>query len=296
MFKDEDLPVDRIVTLLPSATEIVCGLGLRDRLVGVTHECDYPASVQELPEVTRSSIDVDLSSSEIDSAVRKHLQTKSALYSIDKALLVSLRPELLITQALCNVCAVSETDVLEVLSELPGEPTLINLEPTTLREVFDTINLVGRAVGCVAKAKSYVTSLDERVNKVREAARLISTKPRVGFLEWLDPPFNGGHWTPELIEYAGGVDCFGNKYEPSQTIDHMTILASDPEILIISLCGFDEIRARQELEAVKRKFDYASLSAVRTDRVYVVDGNSFFSRPGPRLVDALELLFNLLHS
>ena len=295
MFKDEDLPVDRIVTLLPSATEIVCGLGLRDRLVGVTHECDYPASVQELPGVTRSSIDVDLSSSEIDSAVRKHLQTKSALYSIDKALLVSLRPELLITQALCNVCAVSETDVLEVVSELPGEPTLINLEPNTLREVFDTINLVGRAVGCVARAKSYVTSLDERVNKVREAARLISTKPRVGFLEWLDPPFNGGHWTPELIEYAGGVDCFGNKHEPSQTIDHKTILAADPDVLIISLCGFDEIRARQELEAVKHQFDYTSLSAVRNDRVHVVDGNSYFSRPGPRLVDALELLFNLLH-
>ena len=197
---------DRIVTLLPSATEIVCGLGLRERLVGVTHECDYPTNVHNLPRVTRSAININASSRDIDTGVREHLQTSNALYTIDVPLLVSLRPDLLVTQALCDVCAVSESDVLDALSGLPGEPELINLEPMTLAEVFDTIRLVGSAAGCSELAKTYVRSLSERVDEVRQAAAEIRQKPRVGFLEWVDPLFNGGHWTPELIEYAGGID------------------------------------------------------------------------------------------
>ena len=289
------MAADRIVTLLPSATEIVCGLGLRERLVGVTHECDYPTNVQNLPRVTRSAIDINASSQDIDAAVREHLQTNKALYTIDVTLLASLRPDLLVTQALCDVCAVSESDVLEALSELPGEPELINLEPMTLAEVFDTIRLVGSAAGCSELAKTYVRSLSERVDEVRQAAAEIRQKPRVGFLEWVDPPFNGGHWTPELIEYAGGIDCFGSKHQPSRRIDHPTISDADPDVLILALCGFDETRARQELEVFKQQLDFRALRAAKSDRVYVLDGNSYFSRPGPRLVDALELLFKLLH-
>ena len=287
---------DRIVTLLPSATEIVCGLGLRDRLVGISHECDYPENVSDLPRVTRSAIDSNASSRDIDIAVRGQLESSQALYTIDVPMLISLRPNLLVTQALCDICAVSEQDVLQVLSELPGHPELINLEPMTLREVFDTIDLIGQATGCVERAKRYVTSLDERVKKIRQAASTIPNRPRVGFLEWLDPPFNGGHWTPELIEYAGGEDCFGNKHQPSHTIDYATISDADPDILIIGLCGFDENRARQELESFKYQFDYEALRAVRNGRVYILDGNRYFSRPGPRLVEALEFLFKLLHS
>ena len=283
------------MTLLPSATEILCGLGLRDRLVGVTHECDYPTNVHNLPRVTRSAIDINASSQDIDAAVREHLQTNKALYKIDVPLLASLRPDLLVTQALCDVCAVSESDVLEALSELPGEPELINLEPMTLAEVFETIILVGSAAGCSEIAKIYVRSLSGRVDEVRQAAAEIRQKPRVGFLEWVDPPFNGGHWTPELIEYAGGIDCFGSKHQPSRRIDHATISDADPDVLILALCGFDETRARQELEVFKQQLDFRALRAAKSDRVYVLDGNSYFSRPGPRLVDALELLFKLLH-
>jgi len=289
------LAADRIVTLLPSATEIVCGLGLRERLVGVTHECDYPTNVHNLPRVTRSAIDINATSQDIDAAVREHLQTNKALYTIDVPLLASLRPDLLVTQALCDVCAVSESDVLEALSELPGEPELINLEPMTLAEVFETIILVGSAAGCSEIAKIYVRSLSGRVDEVRQAAAEIRQKPRVGFLEWVDPLFNGGHWTPELIEYAGGIDCFGNKHQPSRRIDHATISDADPDVLILALCGFDETRARQELEVFKQQLDFRALRAAKSDRVYVLDGNSYFSRPGPRLVDALELLFKLLH-
>ncbi len=289
------MAADRIVTLLPSATEIVCGLGLRERLVGVTHECDYPTNVHNLPRVTRSAIDINASSQDIDAAVREHLQTNKALYTIDVPLLASLRPDLLVTQALCDVCAVSESDVLEALSELPGEPELINLEPMTLAEVFETIILVGSAAGCSEIAKIYVRSLSGRVDEVRQAGAEIRQKPRVGFLEWVDPPFNGGHWTPELIEYAGGIDCFGNKHQPSRRIDHATISDADPDVLILALCGFDETRARQELEVFKQQLDFRALRAAKSDRVYVLDGNSYFSRPGPRLVDALELLFKLLH-
>ena len=283
------------MTLLPSATEIVCGLGLRERLVGVTHECDYPTNVHNLPRVTRSAIDINASSQDIDAAVREHLQTNKALYTIDVPLLASLRPDLLVTQALCDVCAVSESDVLEALSELPGEPELINLEPMTLAEVFETIILVGSAAGCSEIAKIYVRSLSGRVDEVRQAAAEIRQKPRVGFLEWVDPLFNGGHWTPELIEYAGGIDCFGNKHQPSRRIDHATISDADPDVLILALCGFDETRARQELEVFKQQLDFRALRAAKSGSVYVLDGNSYFSRPGPRLVDALELLFKLLH-
>ena len=289
------MAADRIVTLLPSATEIVCGLGLRERLVGVTHECDYPTNVHNLPRVTRSAIDINASSQDIDAAVREHLQTNKALYTIDVPLLASLRPDLLVTQALCDVCAVSESDVLEALSELPGEPELINLEPMTLAEVFETIILVGSAAGCSEIAKIYVRSLSGRVDEVRQAAAEIRQKPRVGFLEWVDPPFNGGHWTPELIEYAGGIDCFGSKHQPSRRIDHATISDADPDVLILAPCGFDETRARQELEVFKQQLDFRALRAAKSGRVYVLDGNSYFSRPGPRLVDALELLFKLLH-
>ena len=289
------MSAERIVTLLPSATEIVCGLGLRDRLVGVTHECDYPTSVIELPRVTRSAIDITQSSRDIDLAVREHLQANNALYTIDLPLLRSLQPDLLVTQSLCDVCAVSGKDVLEALSELPREPEVINLEPMTLDEVFATIDLVGLAAGCPDRAKSYISGLKERVKKVREAAEGIPQKPRVGFLEWLDPPFNGGHWTPELIEYAGGVDCFGNKHLPSTTINHNDIIDADPDVLIVSLCGFDESRAMEELESFGLKLDYEALRAAQSDRVYVLDGNSYFSRPGPRLVEALEMLFKIIH-
>ncbi len=287
----------RIVTLLPSATEIVCNLGLRDRLVGVTHECDYPAGVESLPHVTRSAIDHSLSSLEIDTAVRQHLTSSNALYHLDEDLLRELRPDLIVTQALCEVCAVSEEEVLQVLNRLPGKPHLINLEPMTLTEVFETIDMVGDAAGCSNTARTYRSQLEERVKCIREKTESLADndKPTVGFLEWIDPPFNAGHWTPEIIEYAGGIDSFGNKHQPSRTISIETIEKANPDVLIIALCGFTEPRAREDLDILKQRLDYKSLKAFRENRVHVMDGNALFSRPGPRLVDSLEALFELLH-
>ena len=286
---------ERIVTLLPSATEMVCELGLRDRLVGVTHECDFPRGVEKLPHVTRSIIDPHAPSIEIDQAVRDHLQSSSALYTLNEPLLLELAPDLIVTQALCDVCAVSENEVQQVMSRLPGNPGLINLEPMTLTEVFETIDLVGKAADVEDTARRYRSSLERRVENVRQITRGITDRPTVGFLEWIDPLFNGGHWTPEIIDYAGGIDSFGNLHEPSTTVPDELLLEKDPDVLIVALCGFDESRAASDLERLKARIDFASLTAARTNRVYIMDGNSYFSRPGPRLVDSLEALAALLH-
>jgi iron complex transport system substrate-binding protein len=291
------MPARRIVTLLPSATEIVCELGLRDRIVGVTHECDYPPGIEQLPHVTSSIIDHHAPSQAIDAAVREHLESSSALYTLNEPLLKELAPDLIVTQALCEVCAVSEDEVLSVIGRLPGNPELVNLEPMTLAEVFDTISLVGRVADCEASALNYRRSLERRVQKVRDSTDGIKTgnKPTVGFLEWIDPLFNAGHWTPEIIEYAGGIDSFGNKHQPSQTITDETLIEADPDVLIVALCGFDVERATSDLESLKARIDFDALTAVKTGRVHILDGNAYFSRPGPRLVDSLEILAELLH-
>jgi iron complex transport system substrate-binding protein len=291
------MPANRIVTLLPSATEIVCELGLRDRIVGVTHECDYPPGIEQLPHVTSSSINQDASSIEIDAAVRETLSSSAALYTLDEPLLMKLAPDLLVTQALCEVCAVSEEEVQAVLHRLPGTPALVNLEPMTLSQVFDTISLVGEVTGCPTRAAEYRQSLEARVAKITSITDQLkeSSRPTVGFLEWIDPLFNAGHWTPEIIEFAGGIDSFGNKHQPSETLADATLIEKDPDVLIIALCGFDIKRAQHDLESLKARIEYEQLSAVKADRVYVMDGNAYFSRPGPRLVDSLEILASLLH-
>lgn len=287
----------KIVTLLPSATEIVCELGLQKNLVGVTHECDYPPGIEALPHVTSSAIDHHATSADIDSQVREHLNTSSALYSLDAKLLQTLAPDLLVTQALCEVCAVSEDEVLAVLQSLPGTPLLINLEPMTLTEVFDTITLVGESAGCLEVAAEYRAKLEQRVTRIRTITDALTEaqKPTVGFLEWIDPLFNAGHWTPEIIEYAGGIDSFGNKHQPSTTMSDEALLEADPDVLIVALCGFDESRATSDLENLKARINYEQLRAVKNNRVHILDGNAYFSRPGPRLVESLEVLAAILH-
>ncbi len=291
------MPAERIVTLLPSATEIVCELGLRDKIVGVTHECDYPPGIEQLPHVTSSIIDHHATSQEIDTAVRDHLESSTGLYHLNEQLLNKLTPDLIVTQALCEVCAVSEDEVQAVMSRLASKPALVNLEPMTLFEVFDTISLVGQVAGCEVTAQTYRASLEARVNKVIERTASLSEadRPTVGFLEWIDPLFNAGHWTPEIIEYAGGIDAFGNKHQPSETIADSMLVDSDPDVLIVALCGFDEARAKSDLEHLKQRIDFDSLTAAKNNRVFILDGNAYFSRPGPRLVDSLEILTDLLH-
>jgi iron complex transport system substrate-binding protein len=287
----------RIVSLLPSATEIVCALGLEESLVGVTHECDYPPSVKSLPKVTRTLIPCDASSAEIDTLVRERLKTEAALYLLDMETLERLRPELIVTQALCDVCAVAEAEVQAAACHLPGRPKVINLEPMSLEDVYETLILVGEVTGSIGQAHQAVDLMKERVAAVeaRTAAVPVLERPRVAFLEWIDPPFHGGHWTPSLIAMAGGNDVLGCPGQPSHTTPWQRILHAQPEVLFIACCGYETERALQDLPILEAQQGWSDLPCVRNGRIYFTDGNAYFNRPGPRLVDSLEILAHALH-
>ncbi|TWT89460.1 cobalamin-binding protein [Stieleria varia] len=285
----------RIVSLLPSATEIICCLGLRESLVGVTHECDYPRDVIELPKVTRTLIPHDATSHEIDELVRQQLQTEKALYSLDMEVLHSVRPDLIVTQALCDVCAVAESAVQAAACSLPGQPRVVNLEPTCLEDVFQCISLVGRAAGRESDADHYLASLRSRVDAVARRSESVAERPSVMLLEWIDPPFSAGHWSPELVEIAGGREIIGVAGERSVTTPWERIVAADPDVIVLACCGFDVDRTLQDMPILKSYPGWSDLRCVRSGRVYVVDGSAYFSRPGPRLVDSLELIAHALH-
>jgi iron complex transport system substrate-binding protein len=285
----------RIVSLLPSATEIVCELGLGESLVGVTHECDYPAFVRELPKVTRTLVPHDAPSGEIDALVREKLKGSRALYSLDLEVLERLRPELIVTQALCDVCAVAESEVTAAACSLPGSPRVVNLEPMRLAEVFDCLRMVGEAAGVPERAGEVVARLEARVAAVENATRGVAERPRVALLEWIDPPFGCGHWSPEIVRLAGGVEVVGREGEPSRTTPWPEFVAAAPEALVVACCGFDRERTRQDLPLLASYPGFRELPAVRARRVYLLDGNAYFSRPGPRLVDSLEILAHALH-
>ncbi|WP_153556984.1 cobalamin-binding protein [Roseimaritima sediminicola] len=286
----------RIVSLLPSATEIVCALGLRSQLVGVTHECDFPAGIESLPAVTRSWIPPAATSREIDALVRERLKSESALYSLDMPTLQRLSPDLIVTQTLCDVCAVAEREVREAVSRLPGSPRVVNLEPTRLADVFEGIAAVAAAAGVEDRSREVVAELEARVERVVQRARRVepAERPSVLLLEWIDPPFSAGHWSPELVEKAGGRELLGVPGERSRAIEWERIVELDPEILVIACCGFDEPRMRQDLPILEAKPGWESLRCVRNQRVHIVDGSAYFNRPGPRLVDSLEILSNLI--
>lgn len=285
----------RIVSLLPSATEIVCELGLRDQLVGVTHECDYPASVASLPKVTRTLIPVDATSREIDALVRDRLGAQSALYTLDMDVLERLAPDLIVTQALCDVCAVAEEEVKNAACLLPGAPRVVNLEPETVGEVLACIRQVAAAVGDEHLADPVIDRLQRRIDAVISRSTTARERPRVALLEWLDPPFSTGHWNPELIRLAGGVDGLGREGQKSVTLRWEQVLDWQPEVVLISCCGFTAERALEETRVLRDVRGWHDLPAVRDGRVHVTDGASYFSRPGPRLVDSLELLAHLIH-
>lgn len=285
----------RIVSLLPSATEIVCALGLEEHLVGVTHECDFPPSVRRLPAVTRTLIPADATSGEIDALVRARLTTGGALYTLDLPVLEALRPDLIVTQALCDVCAVAEQEVRAAACALPGGPRVINLEPQRLADVFAAIRQVARAAGVEAAADIVVARLEARVAAVTARGAGIARRPRVALLEWLDPPFCCGHWSPELVRLAGGVEGLGREGHPSRTLEWDEVRAWAPEVVVIACCGYSVERTLRDLPALWRLPAWDGLPAVRAGRVYLVDGSHYFSRPGPRLVDSLEILAHALH-
>ena len=280
----------KIVSLLPSATEIVCALGLESSLVGVTHECDFPPGVARLPRVTRTLIPHDAASAEIDALVRERLRTEKALYTLDLSTLEALRPDLIVTQALCDVCAVAEAEVTAAACALPGRPSVVNLEPTCLDDVFACLQLVADAADVGDRGREVVAALRARVATVAARASGLRERPTVGVLEWIDPPFSSGHWTPELIAIAGGRPLLGDAGSRSRTLAWDDVRGADPEILLVACCGFDVARTRRDLPILARQPGFSALRSVRADRVYVTDGNAYFSRPGPRLVDSLEIL------
>ncbi|MDC0000096.1 ABC transporter substrate-binding protein [Porticoccaceae bacterium] len=285
----------KIVSLLPSATELVCGLGLRDQLVGVSHECDYPVSVVGLPILTSSRIPEGLSSSEIDRLVTDQLKNDEALYDLVMEPLVELQPDLIVTQALCDVCAVSGNDVAKAIGSLPGDPQVINLEPICLDDVLDTVALLAEAAQCVEQGQRYRAELQSRIDIVSQRSASLTGKPRVALLDWLEPLFDGGHWTPEIIALAGGIPVFGDKRQPSQRREWHELIDAAPDIIFIALCGFNVERSLQDVEAFLKTEGFIELHRRTGTQVYLVDGNAYFSRPGPRLVDALEIMANALH-
>ncbi len=285
----------RIVSLLPSATEIICSLGLDDQLVGVTHECDFPRSVLGLPKVTKTLIPTDASSAEIDRLVRDRLGAQSALYTLDMEALQRLRPDLIVTQALCDVCAVAEDEVRNAACMLPNLPPVVNLEPATLGEVLACIRQVADAVGEPRRADAVIGALQSRVDAVVARGKQVASRPRVALLEWLDPPFSTGHWNPELVRLAGGEDGLGREGEKSRTLRWEEVIAYQPEVVLISCCGFTTERAMRDVSLLADVAGWDDVPAVRNGRVYVTDGAAYFSRPGPRLVDSLELLAHVIH-
>lgn len=287
----------RIVSLLPCATEIVCALGLGDQLVGTSHECDFPEFVADLPAVTETIIDRNASSAEIDRQVREQLVSQQPLYSLREQTLAQLRPDLIVTQSLCDVCAVAHSDVVRIAAALPEAPQVFNLESMTLEDMLDSLTALADVANVADAGQRLRAQLEERIENIRlRTLRLTATEiPRVAFLEWLDPPFFAGHWNPALIELAGGISVLGSPGAASSTTSITEIAAADPDALIVACCGFDITQCLHELAAIEHTAEWQALRAVRASRVFVVDGNAYFNRPGPRLVDSLELLAHTLH-
>ena len=278
----------RIVSLVPSATETLFALGLGADVVAVTHECDYPEAALELPKVTRDALPADLTSGQIDAAVRARTEQGEAIYELDAELLHELRPDLIVTQALCPVCAVSYDDVRALAEEIETQPRVIALDPRTLGEVLGDVRTLAQATERKDAGVALVQDAAARIDRVRVAVR-DARRPRVAALEWLDPVYVAGHWTPQLIEYAGGLDVLGMPGEPSERRAWEDIAAAVPDVVIAMPCGYDAPRAHEE--ALTHRERLASLGA---GEVVAVDAAAYFSRPGPRLIDGLELLAHVL--
>ncbi|MBV9409384.1 MAG: cobalamin-binding protein [Candidatus Eremiobacteraeota bacterium] len=280
----------RVVSLLPSATEILFGIGAGDQVVGVTHECDFPEEARTRPALTSSLLPAELDAAGIDRHVRARVHSGSSLYGLDDAKLAALEPDLIVTQELCAVCAVSYEIVDRAAKRLRGDPRIVSLEPSSLEDVFATIAFLGDLVGKQEGAAALLADLRARVAALHERTTA-QPRPRTLVLEWTEPPMSGGHWTPGLVELAGGEPVLGSPGANSRVLTWDEIAASDPDVVIVAPCGFDLDRADHEIAALPPASwaMFASLRATREDRAYVMDGNAYVNRPGPRLVDTAEL-------
>ncbi len=285
----------RIVSLLPGATEWVCELGLQDRLVGVSHECDYPLEVTKLPRVTRSPIDPAAAGREIDAIVRSLSDSRTPLFDLDSETLRSLEPDLILTQSLCNVCAVSERVVLETVAGLNHPCNVLDLRGETFDQVIDDAKRIAEAAGARRESELALNSLESRIVQTRQrAAETTTGRPVVTLLEWITPLFCAGHWTPQLIQWAGGDDPIGDVGHPSREITLDELAAADPDMLLVACCGMNLQQTQRELRAIEQSAQWLGLRCVKTGWLRAFDGSSYFNRPGPRLVDALEDVAELI--
>jgi iron complex transport system substrate-binding protein len=286
----------RIVSFLPSATEMACALGLADQLVGITHECDYPPEVAGKPVVVRNFLPVEsMTEAEIDAAVSQRMRDGLSLYQVDEELLTKLAPDLILTQNLCQVCAPSGNEVTHALKLLTKEPQVLWLTPQSLAEIFGNLRELGQATDRVATAEAMIDRGQARLEQVRQLTANVEHRPRVFCMEWLDPIYASGHWLPEMVEVAGGVDELARKGADSVRVSWDEVRAWAPEVLIITPCGFNLEQVVRESAQLSRLPGWSEVPAVREARVYAVDANSYYARPGPRVVEGTELLAHLIH-
>jgi iron complex transport system substrate-binding protein len=291
------MTTQRIVSLLPSATEIVCALGLEESLVGVTHECDYPPAVIGKPVVTASRIShATMSSSEIDHAVRSQLDGHGSIYDLDERALAALKPDLVITQELCEVCAVSYKTVAGAAARvLDAGARVVSLEPNTIQDIFATIRTVGGLTGKAEEADELVNELAVRLDALAVLVTQVQTRPRTLVLEWLEPPFSPGHWVPEQVAFAGGEASFGVAGGKSRATTAEEIQAYAPEVIVLAPCGYYKGDTLRALSSARLPRGWHELPAVREGEVWAVDATSYFSRPGPRVVEGAEILLRIIH-
>jgi len=284
----------RIVSLIPSATEILFALGLGDEICGVSHECDFPAEACSKRVVVHPRIPDGLAAGEIERRVREYVSRGESLYIVDSAALAEIDPDLIITQDLCHVCAATPDDLAAALNGLARMPRILTLDPQSLEDVYENVQRVGEAAGRASEAARVIASLRGRVTAVENtvAGR---ARPRVLCLEWLDPPYPGGHWVPQMVEHAGGIDVLGKVRVPSVPVAWDAVLATQPDIVLIMPCGYGAEKAASEYAVAPLPNAWADLPAVRSGQVFCVDGSSYYSRSGPRLVDGIEILAGLIH-
>jgi iron complex transport system substrate-binding protein len=286
----------RIVSLLCAATEVAAALGFRHALVGRSHECDYPPGVQDLPVCTEPRFDIGGTSGAIQGSVEDLVREGLSIYTVKDALVADLKPDLILTQDQCEVCAVSLRDVEEAVCRLVGvEAEIVSLRPNRLEDVWADFRKVARAVGAEARGEALIERVMGRMASVARRAEMAGTRPRLAVIEWIEPPMGAGNWMPQMIEMAGGVPAFGETGLHSPWLDWDAFLASDPDVILLAPCGLDMERTRQDVAALAGRPGWAGLRAVRKNRVAIADGHQYFNRPGPRLAESVEILGEILH-
>ena len=284
----------RICSLLPGATETAFALGLGDHIVGVTHECDYPADAKNKPVIVRSAVDsTRMSSREIDLKVAELLQAGKGLYTIDEQAFIESAPDIILTQGLCDVCALDYNEVVKAADLLPQPPQILSLNPHGLSDMLDDIRHIGEATQRKEAAETTIRDCTERIERIGYGAP--SYRPRVVCIEWFDPLYTAGHWVPEMVALAGGHDVLGRKGEPSAKVEWREIVDAKPEVILLMPCGFDTRRTLRESTPLRILEGWNDLPAVKAGNVYALNGNAYFSRPGPRLINGLEILAGIIH-